>query len=535
MISSNMSPLHASMTRFLALLCLLIVAVLSLPQTSRAQSSDSEVVLTLEEAVQIALIQNLAIENVRLEVENGSALVNEGWAELFPKVDVSSSYTRNVRAANPFAGSQAGGLFQSLGFLDWLAFNEQARTDGDAGTDPISAEDYFFRRAQGLQKAGVSFESSDNPFAVPSVYVTGLTINQKLIDGRVFFGARGASKWLKPFNEAALNRQEQLLVRDVKNAWYASLLAQQQVQVSRQSVERARRTLQEVSRQVDEGVAPKFQRLSAEVEVSNLETALVQAEIAEAAARDNLKLLLNMPSEHSIRLRGSLEAAMRTDYMVYDQGPAAAQALAQRPDVRQARIGVELERIQLQVAKSEYLPNVDAFANFNWLGNIPDNRQTFSSVNGDPFEFTSSELGYFDSAYWDRSTAVGLRLTWNLFNGTATHRRIQQRRIAIEKAENDLEFLTRSIRVEVDQTLRVLRAAHRRMQTQKLNLERAQLNFDHASARLREGVATPLEVRAASDQLDLTQLNYLQAVHDVLVAQSTYEAAVGQPARPNEN
>jgi outer membrane protein TolC len=45
-------------------------------------------------------------------------------------------------------------------------------------------------------------------------------------------------------------------------------------------------------------------------------------------------------------------------------------------------------------------------------------------------------------------------------------------------------------------------------------------------------VATPLEVREASDQLDQTQLNFLQAVHDVLVAQSTYEAATGQPVRP---
>ena len=33
-------------------------------------------------------------------------------------------------------------------------------------------------------------------------------------------------------------------------------------------------------------------------------------------------------------------------------------------------------------------------------------------------------------------------------------------------------------------------------------------------------------------QLDQTQLNFLQAVHDVLVAQSTYEAAVGRSVRP---
>lgn len=512
----------------------LLVAILLLPGTAQAQDTDSEIVLTLDEAVQIALIQNLALENARLDIENGRAQVGEGWSEMFPQFDVNANYTRNIRQANPFAGSQAGGLFQSLGFLDWLAFNEQARTDGNVGTVPISAQEFFFRQAQGLEAAGVTFEDSDNPFAVPSVYVAGLSISQKLLDGRVILGAYGASKWLRPFNEEGFRRQEQLIVRDVKNAWYAALLAESQVAVSTASVERSRRTLEEVSRQVSQGVAPKFQRLSAEVEVSNLETALVQAEIARDAAKDNLKLLLGMSPENTVNLRGNLEAAMRTDYLVDSNDQSAIEALSRRPDLKQAEIGIELEKIQLAVVKSEYIPSISAFANFNVLGNIPDNRSTYSSVDGDPFQFTSAQLGYFDDAYWDRSTSVGFSLTWNIFNGLATHRRIQQRKIAIQQAENDVEFLTRSIRVEIDQSLRSLRAAHRRMQTQEQNLANARLNFEYAETRLREGVATPLEVREASDQLDQTQLNFLQAVHDVLVAQSTYEAAIGRSVRPSD-
>ncbi len=523
------------MTHRTIILWTVLAAMLCLPGESVAQDSGSEIVLTLDEAVQIALIQNLALDNARLDIENGRAQVGEGWAELFPQMDVNANYTRNIRQANPFAGSQAGGLFQSLGFLDWLAFNEQARTDGNVSTDPISAQEFFFRQSQGLEAAGVTFEDSDNPFAVPSVYLAGLTINQKLLDGRVIMGAYGASKWLLPFNQAGFRRQEQIVVRDVKNAWYAALLAESQVAVSQSSVERSRRTLREVSRQVSQGVAPKFQRLSAEVEVSNLETALVQAEITRDATKDNLKLLLGMDAENSISLRGNLEAAMRTDYLVDSSNDSALEALSRRPDLTQAEIGIELEKIQLAVVKSEYIPTINTFANFNVLGNIPDNRLTYNSVGGDPFQFTSAELGYFDDTYWDRSTSVGFSLSWNIFNGLATHRRIQQRKIAIQQAENDLEFLTRSIRVEIDQNLRSLRSAHQRMQTQEQNLANATLNFEYAETRLREGVATPLEVREASDQLDQTQLNFLQAVHDVLVAQSTYEAAIGRSVRPEDS
>lgn len=510
--------------------------ILSVPSTNTVKAQDTsptpgqDIVLTLDEALQIALIQNLALENSRLDVENGIAQVREGWGELFPKVDLSSNYTRNVRAANPFAGSQAGGLFQSLGFLDWLAFNEGARTDSDNGTQPISIEEFYLRQAQGLSDAGIELQTSDNPFAVPNVYFTGIAISQKIFDGRVIYGAYGASKWLKPFNEEALRRQEQLLLRDVKSAWYAALLAEEQVQVTSQSVERSRRTLEEVSRQVEQGTAPKFQRLSAEVEVSNLETVLVQTELAAANALDNVKLLLGFPAEYTILLRGNLESDLKNEYVTTESESASAVALTRRPDLAQARIGVELESIQLQVARSAYLPNLDAFANFNWLGNVPDNRVSYSSVNGDPFAFQKTERGYLDTAYWDRSVSVGLRLTWNLFDGLITHRRIQQRKIAMQKAENDVEFLERSIQVEIDGSLRTLRAAHTRLESQRLNLDRAELNYTYAEARLREGVATPLEVREASDQLDQTRFNFLQAIHDVLVAQSAYETAIGKPA-----
>jgi len=149
------------------------------------------------------------------------------------------------------------------------------------------------------------------------------------------------------------------------------------------------------------------------------------------------------------------------------------------------------------------------------------------SNSDDPFSFTSSERDYFDSSYWDRSVNVGLRLSWNIFNGFASRQRVQQRKISMQKSKNDTEFLTQAIRVEVESALRGVRSAHTRMLNQQKNVDRAELNFKYAEARLKEGVATPLEVRSASDQLDQSRLGYLQAVHDFLVARSAYETAMG--------
>ncbi|MBO6576404.1 MAG: TolC family protein [Rhodothermales bacterium] len=510
------------------LIALVTVAMTLLPHPAQAQT-DGPVTLTMDEAIQIARVNNNVIRNLQLEEENASALVNEGWAQLFPQVSLSSSYTRNVRSANPFSGSSAGSFFQSLGFIDWLAFNEQARTDGSAETQPISVEEFFLRQQAGLEAAGIVRDNSDNPFAVPTQYANSLSITQKIFDPRAVLGAAGASRWLKPLNSAALERQEQVVVNDVKAAFLGALLAQEQTRVMDLSVRRSRATTSEVARQVAEGVAPKFQRLSAEVNLANLETQLTQTSTAAASAIDNLKLLLGIPGTQEVRLRGSLDGERAASALLIARDAAINEALTRRPDLEQARIAVELEDIQLKVAKSAYLPTLDAFLNVGYIGNVPDSRVITVSDPNDPFSFSTQELGYFSDAYWDTSVNVGLRLSWTLFDGLGTHRRVQQRRIAKQKAEVDHEFLQRAVAVEVDQALRNLRTARQRLASQEKNVERAELNYSFAETRLREGVASPLEVREASDQLDQSRLNYLQAIHDFLVAESAFEAAVGAP------
>ena len=89
--------------------------------------------------------------------------------------------------------------------------------------------------------------------------------------------------------------------------------------------------------------------------------------------------------------------------------------------------------------------------------------------------------------------------------------------------------LSQGVRMEVAAAMRALATAREQMASQGRNVENAELNYTFASRRLAEGVATPLEERDASDQLDQSRINYLQAAHDYLVARSAYETAVGVP------
>ncbi len=496
---------------------------------SHRWNQPSAAVMTIDEAVQIALLSNLSLQSQRLDVDNAKALIKEGWAELYPTMDISSSFTRLVRAPNPFAGSQAGGLFQTLGFIDWLAFNEQARTDGNASSNPISLSDFFLKQQAGLDAAGISLATGDNPFTVPNSYRSTLSVSQKLFDGRVIVGATGAAKWLEPFNSAGVRRQEQLLVNDVKKAFYDVLLARQQTAVLTESVARADQTRKEMAHQVSVGTAPKFQRLSAEVNLANLESQATAAESKYASALDGLKLLIGIPVEQDIELRGSLESDATERFSTVSLADAATTALEHRPDLEQARINIELQNIQLKVARSEFLPDLSAFLNLNYVGSVPDNRRLILSDPSDPFSFSSRQNGYFSSDYWDWDLNVGFRLSWNIFNGFASKSHVQQKKIALQRASLDHEFLADGIKVEIERAIRDVRVARRQMISQEKTVSSAELNFSFASSRLHEGVASAIEVREASSQLDQSRLNYLQATHDFLVARSAYQTALGTP------
>ncbi|NNF56895.1 MAG: TolC family protein, partial [Rhodothermaceae bacterium] len=505
------------MSRLRSFTAALLLALLA--GSAHAQNAQP-VALTLDEALQIALERNYAIRTSALNVETANSQIREAWGQLFPRVDLTSSYTRNVVSANPFAGSDAGGLFGSLGFLDWLAFNEEARTDEDAETEPLSLDEFRRRQAEGQANAGITANASDNPFSVPNQVVNQVSVSQTLYSGSAFAAVRGAQS-LREINEAALDLQEDQVIHQTRQLFYGALLAQQQVNVITASVERTRATYEEANLLVAQGVQPKLTRLQAEVQLANTETQLIQARTAAEAARDQFLFLLGLPVDRPIQLRGELDVPDSDTYRSVGLIDAIGVALDERPDVEQARLAVELQQVQRSITRAAYFPEVSAFANLSLNASLPDNRTVVTQTG--PFDFESSTNSFFSGDYWQPSVAVGVRLNWNLFDGFQTTRRVQQNTIAIQQAEIQLEQAQEAVKLEVAQALRELESARQRVNAQERTVTVAQTAYDFAFERLRTGVGAQLDVRQASDNLDQSSLLYLQAIHDYLVARSNVE------------
>ncbi len=488
--------------------------------------------LTLEAAVEIALARGYAIRLAELDVATARAQVRQQYGTLYPAVDLSSSYTRNVVQANPFAGSSAGGIFGGLGAIGWLQFNETARTDGDPGTNPITLDEYNRRIGDGQAAVGYNPANSTNPFGTDNSFLNAISVSQPLYSGTAFAALRGARSLVEISAQAAEQRRDEAIAQ-ARQAFYGALLAQAQIGVRGASVERARETSQDASLLVAQGVRPVLERLNAEVDLANAETGLVTAEAQATTALDQLLLTLGLPVGTPVALVGELAEPPEGLFRTVGLAAAAAGALDLRPDLQQARLAIRLQEVQRDVTRAGAYPNLSAFASFSYSGNIPDDRSFVTTPDqDDPFTFETGSSGFFSSTYWQPALSVGLRLNWTLFNGFQTRYAVQQQQIAVQQAEVRLEQATNVARLEVAGALRDLDSARRRLATQRRTVETAQTAYTFASARLEEGVASQVDVRIASQNLDVARLNYLQAIYDALVARSAYERSTGTIGTP---
>ena len=485
--------------------------------------------LSLAEAEQIAIERAYAVRTAELETERARLQVREAYGGLYPRVDASSSYTRNVVQANPFAGSSAGNIFGGLGAIGWLQFNETARTDDDPATVPISLAEYNRNVAEGQAAIGFSPSDGANPFGTDNQIVNSLSLSQPLYSPTALAAVKGAES-LVEINQAAAEQRVDEVLFQTRQAFFAALLASQQVTVQRSSAARAQETYGDASLLVSQGVRPKLERLNAEVDLANTETQVVLARVQAEDAVERLLLTLGLPVDTPVVLEGDLLAPPASLFRTaaLSDGAVDAETIDGRPDVRQAALAVRLQEVQRQITRAATRPSASAFVNLSYNGNIPDDRSAiFNPDPADPFTFQESTTGFFSDAYWQPAVSAGLRLSWTLFDGFQTRRRAQQNQISIDQAEIALEQARNAATQEVASAARALRSAERRLAVQAQTVETARTAYRFASARLTEGVATQVDVRVASQNLDVARLNYLQTVFDALVARSAYERATG--------
>ncbi|HVP58197.1 MAG TPA: TolC family protein, partial [bacterium] len=314
------------------------------------------------------------------------------------------------------------------------------------------------------------------------------------------------AKTYRNYAQQAYSGTQQSVVLAVKEAFYGVLLAQKLVEANRQGLEIVKANLENVQSQYKNGTAAEYDLLRAEVEVANTEPLLVSSENNLRLAENSLKNLLTIPLNQEIEAQGDF-AFQEIPSLTMDQ--ARKDAVSNNSVLRQLALAEAMQKMNIKVERASSFPVLSLSGSYSWQ--TEDN--TFD----------------FNKYIWAKTSNVGLRLSFPLFDGRRTSSRIQQARSDYEKAHLARLKAEEGVRIQIESAELRMAEAKQRIQGQEKSIDQARKAVHIAQTRFANGVGTQLELLDSQVALTRAQTNYAVAVYDYLVAEAEWQFAVGLP------
>ena len=410
--------------------------------------------LTLGEAVDLALSENPTIKVAELEIERFDYVKRQTWGNLLPQLSASGSYQRSI----------------------------------------VKSE----------MRGGISF-GADNTFAVQG------DLSLPLFAPQIYRTMKLNDTQMAAAVEAARGSRI-TLVAEVKKAFYNILLAEQSLEVLRESQATVQRTVDDTKLQYDNGLASEYDLLTAQVQLSNLHPTILQTETSVKLAKLLLKMYLSIPEDIEIEVEGELDG-MRDQVLAGTDGLTAD--VTENSDLRTLELHQELLQRQLKVANANRLPTLGAFGSATYTGNDMEPFMGMGSTDGAKF-------------FWTHPITVGVQLSVPIFAGLTKMNKSREIKNQIKQISLQRTYAEQQINVQMQSALNDLLTAREKMFAQEQTVAQARKAYSISDTRYRAGAGTILELNSAQLAQTQAQLNYSQAIYDYLSAKAEYDRIAGK-------
>jgi len=430
----------------------------ALPLCAQQQTSE---LLSLEQAKELAIRNNRSVQNSKLAVD---------------KVDDQLAATRTLRYPSFNLYSLASLQLASLDFTF-----ERGVFGTYQGIGPVPATDTVISTPR--RPTAIIVGSVTQP--ITQQYRIRLNLDQLELSREVA-------------NEE-LRQQQQSVVNDVKQLYYAILQSQSALKSNQQSVQLYRELDRLTTDLVSQQVALKAQNLEVKAKLAKEEYDGLNLENQLATQKEQLNNLLGRD------IRTSFEVVPVPEMTAFEMDLVSAQnrALEHRPEIKEARLKIRQADLDRRIKKAEYVPDVSLGVNYV----SPRNFDDFVPRN-------------FASA--------GFIINWDIFDWGKKSRELDAKKKTSEQAQN--AFIETQNRVLID-----VNSKFRRVQQVRELLRVSRLAQEAAQEKLRV-MQNKYEVQAAllSDVLQVqtsvveTDHQYQQALVAFWTARAEFEKALGE-------
>jgi outer membrane protein TolC len=318
----------------------------------------------------------------------------------------------------------------------------------------------------------------------------------------------------------------------VEEAYWMLVYSIEDLKVKRQSLQLAQDLLEENKRKIEVGTLPPIEIYTAESEVANREADILQSDRLVKNYQDRLKKILNLP----ILEEGPPTEIIPSDNPDFERRvisieEALATALANRPDLKSAKVNLQTREFNLSYAKNQLLPNLSLQASY-WSPGISgtqilyldDNPLTRVVVGKLPGAASDALKDAFKFRYNNWSIGLTLNIPLNTVFTRAQH---AEAKLSLQQAQLRLQDQEQEVFLEIKTSVRDVEINYERVQAYKAARELATKKLEAEQEKFKVGKSTNFFLLQYQRDVADARTAELRSMVDYILSLARLDMAMG--------
>lgn len=448
--------------------------------------------LSLDDVLRIALSENVSVKVADKEIQRAKYAQRGSYAALFPSIDGSASYQRTIK--------------KQVMYMD---FDMSSMMGGGAGAGVDipgmgGSEDQETPQTKASGSGSGSKSGGGIEVGRWNTYSAGVSAAMPLVNAQLWKSlAISAQDVELAVEKARASRLD--MVSQVKQSYFAVLLAKEAFEVYRGVYENALANFQQTERRYKVEKASELEYTRAKATVENAIPNVYNAESSVILALWQLKAVMGIDLDENIDVSGSLEDYAQSMY--FDIHENEDVSLDRNSTMKQLAIQAEELANTVKLQKYASLPSLNLA--FSYSLNAMTNDFKFSEYKWSPYSF------------------VGLSLSVPIFAGGKRYHAVKQAQVQLGEFELQKANTERQLKIAIRQYLSQMETAMKNRTAAEGAVKTADKAYSIAEKSYNVGRSTITELNDAQLALTQAKLGVSQAIYNFVVAKTSLEQVIG--------
>ena len=418
-----------------------IIAIIAALFFSNAMIAQETRTITLKEAIDFTLAYNKTLKTNKVKIEEASAAIKEAYEKKLPEASVSGSYLYLPVQPN---------------------INLKGGSDTGSGGGPNVNQVIY-----GMASVSVPIYSG----------------------GRLKYGIESAKYLEQAVKLDADNDREQVILNTV-NACINLYKAHVAIGLVKENLEQAQQRVKDFTSLEKNGVLARNDLMKAELQSSNVELALLDAQTNYKLACVNMNLMMGLPEQTEL-IPDRAGLALPTSIKNFDD--YEQDALKQRKDVTALSYREKAAETGIKSAKSAMYPSLALSAGYV-AADIPGFLSVTNAIN------------------------VGVGVKYDIASLWKTKNKIQQAKLKVQEVKIGEEALADNIKLEVNRAYQSYLLSQKKIEVYEKSVLQATENYRITKNKYDNSLATTQELLDADVALLQSKLSVTNAKADSFLA-----------------